>query len=514
MRNAFADEVTKIAAEDQRVVLLSGDIGNRLFDDFKDQAPDRMFNCGVAEANMMSVAAGMALSGLRPVVYTITPFVTTRCLEQIRVDVCYHKAPVTIVGVGSGLGYASLGATHQSLEDIAFLRLFPEMLVLCPSDPAEARGALRAVLNQEQPAYIRLGKKGEPSVHDGETVFHIGRANWLRPGTDVCLIGTGAGVKCALDAAAILHQRAISAAVVEMHTVKPVDEAALTRITDAFPVIATVEEHNRSAGLGGVVAEWICDRQLGRPPKLLRFGTGDTFLHEATSRSHAQRRHGMAADQIAELANACPRTKRSMMRIGVDFDNTIVRYDDVFRHLALEQNLIPPTVPARKQAVRDYLRANGQEEDWIRLQGEVYGPGMTHARPFDGVFETFAMLQAAGAEIFVISHRTRHPFRGPQYDLHAAAGAWLRGAAETPSQPCALARDRIFFETTKEAKLDRIRFCGCTHFIDDLPEFLTLPGFPPGVERILFDPGGHCRIEAPAALSLTCWREIGEHLLQ
>jgi transketolase len=125
MRNAFAEEITKIGAADDRVVLLSGDIGNRLFDDFKDRAPDRFFNCGVAEANMMSVAAGMALSGLRPVVYTITPFVTTRCLEQIRDDVCYHKAPVTIVGVGSGLGYASLGATHQSLEDIAFLRRLP-----------------------------------------------------------------------------------------------------------------------------------------------------------------------------------------------------------------------------------------------------------------------------------------------------------------------------------------------------------------------------------------------------
>jgi transketolase len=310
MRNAFAEEITKIGAADDRVVLLSGDIGNRLFDDFKDRAPDRFFNCGVAEANMMSVAAGMALSGLRPVVYTITPFVTTRCLEQIRDDVCYHKAPVTIVGVGSGLGYASLGATHQSLEDIAFLRLFPEMVVLCPADPAEARAALNAALAQQQPAYIRLGKKGEPAIRAGETPFRLGRADWLRDGPDVCLIGTGAGVKCALDAADMLQKRGFGAAVVAMPTLKPIDQAALTKIAAEFSAIATVEEHNRSGGLGGLVAEWLCDEHLDRPPRLFRLGTRDMFLHEATSRSHAQRRHGMAPDQIAEtLAAALPQRK-------------------------------------------------------------------------------------------------------------------------------------------------------------------------------------------------------------
>ena len=127
MRNAFARELTRLAAADERIVLLMGDIGNRLFDDFKSRFPERFFNCGVAEANMMSMAAGMALCGLRPVVYTIVPFVTTRCLEQIRVDVCYHHAPVVIVGVGGGLSYASLGATHQACEDIALLRVLPGM---------------------------------------------------------------------------------------------------------------------------------------------------------------------------------------------------------------------------------------------------------------------------------------------------------------------------------------------------------------------------------------------------
>ena len=144
MRNAFADELTKLGDEDPRVVMLSGDIGNRLFDKFKDKHPARFFNCGVAEANMMGVAAGMAMNGLRPVAYTITPFVTTRCLEQIRTDVCYHEAPVTIVAVGAGLAYAGLGPTHHACEDISFLRSIPNMVVICPGDAhGGARGAAR-----------------------------------------------------------------------------------------------------------------------------------------------------------------------------------------------------------------------------------------------------------------------------------------------------------------------------------------------------------------------------------
>ena len=134
MRNAFAREITRLAVERQDVVLLTGDIGNRLFDEFKGLAPGRFLNCGVAEANMMSVAAGMALSGLRPVVYTITPFTTVRVLEQLRVGVCYHEAPVVVVGTGSGLSYAELGPTHHSLEDIAITRCLPGLNVLAPAD--------------------------------------------------------------------------------------------------------------------------------------------------------------------------------------------------------------------------------------------------------------------------------------------------------------------------------------------------------------------------------------------
>ena len=201
MRNAFADEITRLGAVDKRVTLLSGDIGNKLFDKFKDNNSDRFFNCGVAEANMMGMAAGLALNGLRPVVYTITPFTTTRFYEQIRVDVCYHRAPVVIVGTGAGLSYVDLGPTHHSCEDIAMLRVLPEMTVLCPCDANELRAALRAALKHDGPVYMRIGKKGEPVIYKSPPDFEIGRAITVREGSDICLISTGNVMRLALDVA-------------------------------------------------------------------------------------------------------------------------------------------------------------------------------------------------------------------------------------------------------------------------------------------------------------------------
>lgn len=205
MRNAFADEVTRLAAEDRRVVLLSGDIGNRLFDTFKDAAPTRFYNCGVAEANMIGVAAGLAMSGFRPIAYTITPFITSRVIEQIRVDLCYHNVPAIVVGVGGGLSYASLGPTHHSCEDIAFLRALPNMTVLCPADPAEVRACLRAAIENDGPVYIRLGKRGEDSVHQTPPHLRIGGSHVLRDGSDLCILSVGTMAPVVLKAAERLH---------------------------------------------------------------------------------------------------------------------------------------------------------------------------------------------------------------------------------------------------------------------------------------------------------------------
>lgn len=299
MRNAFAAEITDLATADPRVVLLSGDIGNRLFDKFKTRQPDRFINCGVAEANMIGMAAGMAMSGLRPIAYTIASFATVRCLEQIRVDVCYHDVPVIIAGVGAGLSYASLGGTHHACEDIALMRAFPNMSVVCPADPLEVRLALRAALAYDRPVYIRLGKKGEPRVHTQMPEFRIGRGIIVREGTDVCLLGTGTILPVVLEAAAGLDAAGLSTCVVSLHTVKPIDRDLLETVTRDFAVVATIEEHSVIGGLGGSVAEWIADRGSVRA-RLLRLGVPDAFVHGAVEQEDAREHVGLTASGIAD----------------------------------------------------------------------------------------------------------------------------------------------------------------------------------------------------------------------
>ncbi len=298
MRNAFADEITKLCQSDSRVVLMSGDIGNRLFDLYKEVAGERFFNCGIAEANMMGMAAGMAMSGYRPVVYTITPFTTTRCLEQIRVDVCYHDAPVIIVGTGSGLSYAQLGPTHHSCEDIAFLRALPNMMVFCPADPVELRLGLRAALKQDRPVYMRIGKKGEPVLHKEEPPLELGKALTLRDGTDVCLIGTGNIMPVLLAAASELAAKGISARVENFHTVKPLDSHRLKILFERFPLIAVAEEHSKIGGLYGAIAEWRAAR-ADCSGRLINFGVEDLFMHEIGTQDYARQKFGLSAGNIA-----------------------------------------------------------------------------------------------------------------------------------------------------------------------------------------------------------------------
>ncbi len=303
MRNAFADEITKLGESDPRVVLLSGDIGNKLFDKFKQQAAGRFLNCGVAEANMMSVAAGMALSGLRPVIYTITPFTTTRCFEQIRVDTCYHCVPVIIVGTGAGLSYAELGPTHHSLEDTAILRTLPGMTVVAPCDEVELRLCLRAALQQEGPVYMRIGKKGEPVIHKQQPDFRLGKAITIHNGTDVCLISTGSMMPVVLDAARRLENDGLSVRVESFHTIKPLDTDRLREAFARYPLVGVVEEHGKIGGLGGSIAEWLA---LGdeKRARMLHFGTEDAFMHEVGSQEYARRRFGLTAENIAEKVSA------------------------------------------------------------------------------------------------------------------------------------------------------------------------------------------------------------------
>jgi transketolase len=304
MRNAFAKEITRLGQEDDRVVLLSGDIGNRLFDEFKAACPGRFFNCGVAEANMIGIAAGLAMSGFRPVCYTITPFITYRCLEQIRIDVCYHKAPVIIVGTGSGLSYASLGATHHSCEEMGMLRLLPGLSVMAPADSFEVQSCLRAALQHGGPSYLRIGKKGEPRVHKAAPDYRIGEAIVLREGRDAFFVCAGTLLPSVVAAADALAASGVSVGVASMPSVKPMDEQLLGRIFRDCQVVATVEEHSILGGLGGAVAEWLSDQSSPRA-RLIRFGTRDEFLHLTGEQEDAREHFGLTVEQMtARVATA------------------------------------------------------------------------------------------------------------------------------------------------------------------------------------------------------------------
>ncbi|MBI1252517.1 MAG: transketolase [Alphaproteobacteria bacterium] len=300
MRNAFADELTKLGNDDPRVIMLSGDIGNKLFDKFRAAHPGRFINCGVAEQNMTGVAAGLAMSGFRPVTYTITPFVTTRCLEQIRTDVCYHEAPVTIVAVGAGLAYAGLGPTHHACEDLALLRALPNMVVVAPGCEWEVRGALRAAMKQDKPVYIRMGKKGEPVIHKGiPEGFALGKALTIETGSDVALLSAGNILPEVIEAAHHLREHGVSAEIVCFHTIKPLDEARLADVFSRYKLVLTVEEHSLIGGFGSAVAEWAVDAGADTR-KLKRIGTPDKFFKISGEQQFAREKLGLTGRQIAE----------------------------------------------------------------------------------------------------------------------------------------------------------------------------------------------------------------------
>jgi len=298
MRNAFAKTITALAKEDERIVLLSGDIGNRMFDEFKGLFPDRFYNCGVAEANMTGVAAGLAMSGFRPVTYTIAPFNTYRCFEQIRLDLCYHNLPVVVAGVGGGLSYAGLGATHHSCEDIACLRALPNMRVLCPGDAVEVGLLLAQAVQGPGPSYLRLGKKNEPVLHQTPPELVIGKAIVLRQGTDVMILNTGNTLPEAVGAADILAGRGLSAGVVSVHTVKPLDTDLLAECFASCRLVAVMEEHGSAGGLGGAVAEWLADNP-GRKAPLLRLDTGTDFVTACGNQKNARELCGLSAPAAA-----------------------------------------------------------------------------------------------------------------------------------------------------------------------------------------------------------------------
>ncbi len=299
MRNTFANALLEIAALDQSLVLLSGDIGNRLFDPFKHQFPKRFYNCGVAEANMAGMAAGLAMCGFRPITYTITPFNTTRCLEQIRNDICYHKVPVLIVGTGAGLSYASLGCTHHSCEDISFLRSLPNMAVLCPGDALELKVLLKKALSHAGPVYMRIGKTGEPLVHHSPPALEIGKGYLMQEGKEICFLSTGNMLPIAMDTAKQLSAENIFPEIFSFPTVKPLDTELLSSLSAQFSVWVSFEEHSLIGGFSSAIAEWMIDQHIQKI-KLLRCGTPDRFPHPIGSQNYLRAEYGLTPKALAE----------------------------------------------------------------------------------------------------------------------------------------------------------------------------------------------------------------------
>jgi len=297
MRTAFIETLFELAQADERITLIVGDLGFGVVTPFMEHLPKQFVNAGVAEQNMTGLAVGMALSGKIVFTYSIANFPTLRCLEQVRNDVCYHNANVKIVAVGGGMAYGSLGISHHATEDIAIMRALPNMVVVAPGDPVEARLATRAVAAWDGPCYLRLGRDGEPTVHLYEPEFRLGRAITVRDGSDLTLIVTGSLLSEAVAAAHMLAGRGIHARVLSMPTVKPLDTEAVLKAARDTPAIITVEEHSIIGGLGGAVAEVLVESDV-RPAAFKRIGLKDVFSSKVGDQRYLRPEYGLDAAGI------------------------------------------------------------------------------------------------------------------------------------------------------------------------------------------------------------------------
>jgi transketolase len=298
MRTAFFGALSDAAAADRRVTLVTGDMGFGVVEEFARRYPAQFVNAGVAEQNMTGLAAGLALAGRVVFTYSIGNFPTLRCLEQIRNDVAYHRLPVTVVTVGGGLSYGALGMSHHATEDLAILRAIPGLTVVAPGDPLETRAAVPALIRAAGPAYLRLGRAGEPAVHEAPPAFALGRALRLRDGTDATIIVTGGMLARAVAVADALREDGIGVRVVSMPTVKPLDEAAVHAAARETRAVCTLEEHAVTGGLGGAVAEVLAELEGPRVP-FRRLGLPSAFATVIGGQDHLRDAWGLSHEAIA-----------------------------------------------------------------------------------------------------------------------------------------------------------------------------------------------------------------------
>jgi transketolase len=297
MRKTCLDMIHRLAARDPRVVYVGSDPSAGTLKQMAADLPERFVIEGIAEANLIGMAAGMAMDGLMPFVHTIATFLTRRCLEQVAVDVCLHDLPVRLVGNGGGLVYAPLGPTHTAIDDVALFSALPGMTVVAAADADEMTRLMEASLDWPGPLYIRLGKGGDPVISRPEAGFAIGRAIPMRDGADVLMVSTGVMTGRALAAAERLAADGIGCAVLHAHTVKPFDAEQTVAMARGKRLVVSVEEHSRVGGLGAAVLDALA--AAGSVGPTLRLALPDSFVHHYGSQDALLARFGLQPEGIA-----------------------------------------------------------------------------------------------------------------------------------------------------------------------------------------------------------------------
>lgn len=299
MRDTFARTLYQVANVDSRVFIVVADISPAgSMAQFRQEFPDRFVNVGVAEQSMIGICAGLALRGCTAFAYTISTFAIYRPFEQIRIDLCYQNLPVTVVGIGGGVAYSTLGGTHHAQEDVAVMSGIPNMSILAPCDPRETEAATWACARHKGPVYLRLGKAGEPDLTaESPEPFEFGKVRLLKPGSEVCILSYGPIMKMAFDVAARIEQeQKRSTAVVSAHTLKPLDVEGIANILRKYETVVVIEEHSVLNGLGAQVKQIAWD--YGAKCGLLTFGLKDEFIHVYGSNADLLKAYGLSAETI------------------------------------------------------------------------------------------------------------------------------------------------------------------------------------------------------------------------
>ncbi len=297
MRNAFSSALVAAAKSDPRILLLTGDHGYALFDEFRKVCPDQYINAGVAEQNMVGVAAGLAKAGFKPFVYGLSAFVPIRVLEQIKLDVCYEQLPVVFIGDGAGVVYSSLGSSHQSTEDIAALRAIPHITILSPADRYEMQQSMNLALQSSQPVYLRMGKADLPSIHSFMPDFQLGELCRIKHGTNtMCFIATGSMVSTAIT----VSEKFDNVTVWSSPCIKPLNVEQVNKIAQSHSLIVTLEEHSIYGGLGSAIAE-ITSEYF--PTRICRIGVQDKFSKFCGSYQYLMKEHHLDIESVVKQIN-------------------------------------------------------------------------------------------------------------------------------------------------------------------------------------------------------------------